>query len=65
LLQVAIECDSEVRMRAWAVRCGAGALLEVRRSRGCGLEFKRRYLRLRQALGALAVADDDAADAAR
>ncbi|KAL0880543.1 hypothetical protein ABMA27_001780 [Loxostege sticticalis] len=56
--RLAIECDAEVRMRAWAVRAGGGALLEVRRSRGCGLQFKRRYLQLRDALRPLA-ADDD------
>ncbi|CAG9785350.1 unnamed protein product [Diatraea saccharalis] len=53
---MAIECDSEVKMRAWVSRGGGGAaggggaLLEFRRSRGCGLEFKRRYLQLRQRL---------------
>ncbi|XP_038214532.1 serine/threonine-protein kinase Chk1-like [Zerene cesonia] len=58
---LAIECGS-VKMRAWAVRvraAGAGAggehvMLEFRRSRGCGLAFKRRYLELRDALSPLA-----------
>ncbi|XP_028170305.1 non-receptor tyrosine-protein kinase TNK1 isoform X2 [Ostrinia furnacalis] len=56
--RVAIECDAEVRMRAWAARAAGGALLELRRSRGCGLQFKRRYLRLRDALRPLAEPDD-------
>lgn len=42
-------------MRAWAMRCGgaeggARSLLEFRRARGCGLQFKRRYVELRDAL---------------
>ena len=53
---MAIECGAELKMRAWALRCGADAdgcprtLLEFRRSRGCGLQFKRRYVELRDAL---------------
>nr|XP_034826932.1 serine/threonine-protein kinase Chk1-like [Maniola hyperantus] len=56
---LAIECGGGVEMRARAlpVACGAGdarSLLEFRRSRGCGLAFKRRYVRLRDALLAAA-----------
>ncbi|XP_061704156.1 LOW QUALITY PROTEIN: serine/threonine-protein kinase Chk1-like [Cydia pomonella] len=64
---LAVECGGDVRMRAWAVRArpaGAGpgpgqgdaglTLLEFRRSRGCGLAFKRRFLQLRAALAPLA-----------
>ncbi|GBP45167.1 hypothetical protein EVAR_95819_1 [Eumeta japonica] len=53
---VVIECGERVRMRAWAVRAASGArgetrvLLDFRRSRGCGLEFKRRFVELRDAL---------------
>ncbi|CAH0407157.1 unnamed protein product [Chilo suppressalis] len=55
---MAIECDSEVKMRAWVARGSGGALLlEFRRSRGCGLEFKRRYLKLREQLQHLAIRD--------
>lgn len=57
-MQVLIECDGSVRMRAWAARAGGGTLLELRRARGCGLEFKRRYLQLRAALQPLALPDD-------
>lgn len=47
--------SGRVGMRAWAVRaageCGdSRVLLEFRRSRGCGLEFKRRFLEIRKAL---------------
>ncbi|XP_072938655.1 serine/threonine-protein kinase grp isoform X2 [Epargyreus clarus] len=54
---LAIESSCGVRMRAWSAAAGAGAarsLLEFRRSRGCGLAFKRRYLELRAALAPLA-----------
>ncbi|XP_053612903.1 serine/threonine-protein kinase grp isoform X2 [Plodia interpunctella] len=54
---LAIECDAELRMHAWVVPGGGadgGSLLEFRRSRGCGLEFKRRYLALKEALQPLA-----------
>uniref|UniRef100_S4NLI0 Serine/threonine-protein kinase Chk1 n=3 Tax=Pararge aegeria TaxID=116150 RepID=S4NLI0_9NEOP len=50
---LAIECGGGVRMRAWALPLAAGearTLLEFRRSRGCGLAFKRRYVRLRDAV---------------
>lgn len=52
---LAIECSAELKIRAWATRCGtavgaARTMLEFRRSRGCGLQFKRRYLELRDAL---------------
>lgn len=58
-LQLAIECGDELRMRAWVWRAGAGGagggvVLEFRRSRGCGLEFKRRFVQLRAALQPLA-----------
>lgn len=56
-----MECGGELRMRVWAVRverCGGGGeprvLLEFRRSRGCGLQFKRRFVELRSALQPLA-----------
>ncbi|KAH9642109.1 hypothetical protein HF086_007229 [Spodoptera exigua] len=42
-----------VRLRAAALRCGACTLLELRRTRGCGLQFKRRFLELRDALAHL------------
>ncbi|XP_063622253.1 serine/threonine-protein kinase grp [Cydia splendana] len=60
---LAVECGGDVRMRAWAVRARPAAgeerdtgltLLEFRRSRGCGLAFKRRFLELRAALAPLA-----------
>ncbi|XP_052739655.1 serine/threonine-protein kinase grp [Bicyclus anynana] len=56
---VAIECGGGLCMRAWALPVAARggearALLEFRRSRGCGLAFKRRYERLRDALLAAA-----------
>ncbi|CAK1549309.1 unnamed protein product [Leptosia nina] len=57
---MAIECG-EVKMRAWAVRvCGSGGdgggvMVEFRRSRGCGLAFKRRYKELREALRSIAI----------
>ncbi|XP_075974309.1 serine/threonine-protein kinase grp isoform X2 [Anticarsia gemmatalis] len=56
---LAIEYGAELKMRAWAQPCGAGGagdagaarcMLEFRRSRGCGLQFKRRYVELRDAL---------------
>ncbi|CAH0714048.1 unnamed protein product, partial [Brenthis ino] len=56
----AIDCGDDVRMRAWALPVGGGgegdarSVLEFRRSRGCGLAFKRRYLQLRRALLAAA-----------
>ncbi|XP_075974311.1 serine/threonine-protein kinase grp isoform X4 [Anticarsia gemmatalis] len=59
LSQLAIEYGAELKMRAWAQPCGAGGagdagaarcMLEFRRSRGCGLQFKRRYVELRDAL---------------
>ncbi|XP_063375017.1 serine/threonine-protein kinase grp [Cydia amplana] len=69
---LAVECGGDVRMRAWAVRARpadgervAGlTLLEFRRSRGCGLAFKRRFLQLRAALAAHAAPPpaDPAAD---
>ncbi|CAH2075815.1 unnamed protein product, partial [Iphiclides podalirius] len=63
---LAVECGGEERMRVWAVRAavaggagGAGGgearvVLEFRRSRGCGLQFKRRFVELRAALQPLA-----------
>ncbi|XP_060803931.1 serine/threonine-protein kinase grp isoform X2 [Amyelois transitella] len=51
---LAIECDGELRIRAWVVPTEGGSLLEFRRSRGCGLEFKRRYRVIREALQPLA-----------
>ncbi|XP_022814414.1 serine/threonine-protein kinase Chk1-like [Spodoptera litura] len=39
-----------VRLRAAALRCGGCTLLEFRRTRGCGLQFKRRFVELRDAL---------------
>lgn len=59
---LAIECGDELRMRAWVWRAGAGGgaageggvVVEFRRSRGCGLEFKRRFVQLRAALQPLA-----------
>ncbi|CAG9113595.1 unnamed protein product [Plutella xylostella] len=56
---LAIECGSGLKMRAWALRAGAPSgdptvLLEFRRSRGCGLEFKRRYLQIKRALEPIA-----------
>lgn len=56
---VLIRCGERVHMRAWAVRAAhvpgdARVLLEFRRSRGCGLEFKRHFLRLREALAHVA-----------
>ncbi|XP_045768883.1 serine/threonine-protein kinase grp-like isoform X2 [Maniola jurtina] len=58
---LAIECGGGVEMRARALPVAGGAggarsLLEFRRSRGCGLAFKRRYVRLRDALLAAAPA---------
>lgn len=58
-MQLAIECGDELRMRAWVWRAGAGVaeggvVVEFRRSRGCGLEFKRRFVQLRTALQPLA-----------
>ncbi|KAJ8731060.1 hypothetical protein PYW08_002473 [Mythimna loreyi] len=56
---MAIECGAELKMRVWAMRCGAAGaggartLLEFRRARGCGLQFKRRYVELRDALAPL------------
>ncbi|KAJ8721758.1 hypothetical protein PYW07_002533 [Mythimna separata] len=56
---MAIECGAELKMRVWAMRClaagagGARTLLEFRRARGCGLQFKRRYVELRDALAPL------------
>lgn len=47
-------------MRAWVWRAGgaaagqSGVVVEFRRSRGCGLEFKRRFVQLRAALQPLA-----------
>ncbi|XP_068632626.1 serine/threonine-protein kinase Chk1 isoform X2 [Battus philenor] len=63
---LAVECGAgggDLRMRVWAVRAvpagapngeGARVVLEFRRSRGCGLQFKRRFLELRAALQPLA-----------
>ncbi|XP_037298064.1 serine/threonine-protein kinase grp isoform X1 [Manduca sexta] len=63
---LAVECGEEVRMRAWVVPCAAGgearSLLEFRRSRGCGLQFKRRFLELRAALSPLQAAPPPHAD---
>lgn len=39
-----------VRLRAAALRCGGCTLLEFRRTRGCGLQFKRCFVELRDAL---------------
>lgn len=49
-----VECG-ELALRAWAVAAAAQAgeartLLEFRRSRGCGLQFMRRYVELRDDL---------------
>lgn len=66
---LAVECGAELHMRACALRHGAGGtLLEFRRSRGCGLQFKRLFVELRKALQPLeapspADADADADDA--
>ncbi|KAM3959555.1 serine/threonine-protein kinase grp isoform 1-T2 [Aphomia sociella] len=54
---VAIECSAELHMRAQvsvAATGGARSLLEFRRSRGCGLQFKRCFIQLRAALQPLA-----------
>nr|XP_049696326.1 serine/threonine-protein kinase grp isoform X1 [Helicoverpa armigera]XP_049696327.1 serine/threonine-protein kinase grp isoform X1 [Helicoverpa armigera] len=61
---LALECGAELRMRAAALRCGdALTLLEFRRSRGCGLEFKRRFVELRDALRPLHAPEPPPADA--
>ncbi|CAH2107888.1 unnamed protein product [Euphydryas editha] len=67
---LAIDCGDGVKMRAWALplpACEEGgearAVLEFRRSRGCGLAFKRRYLELRSALQPLAAPPPPLADA--
>ncbi|CAB3250881.1 unnamed protein product [Arctia plantaginis] len=62
--QLAIECGAELHMRACALRYGAGGtLLEFRRSRGCGLQFKRRFVELREALRPLEAPPPDDDDA--
>lgn len=54
----AVECGGDVRLRAWVLPLGgageARSVVEFRRSRGCGLAFKRRFLELRAALDSLA-----------
>lgn len=65
---LAVDCGDGVRMRAWATPCDrpdrgeALALLEFRRSRGCGLRFKRRFLELSEALQSLAAPPPPHAD---
>ncbi|XP_047530509.1 serine/threonine-protein kinase grp [Vanessa atalanta] len=64
---LAIDCGDEVRMRAWALRVcqedsEAHSVLEFRRSRGCGLAFKRRYLELRRSLQPLSTPPPPRAD---
>ncbi|KAL4718713.1 hypothetical protein ACJJTC_005816 [Scirpophaga incertulas] len=59
-----VECEGggagtggSTAVRAAAARVGGGALLELRRWRGCGLAFKRVFLRLRAALKHLLAKD--------
>ncbi|XP_012546462.2 serine/threonine-protein kinase grp isoform X2 [Bombyx mori] len=57
-VRVRVLAAAELRVRAWAAPLPPGhearAVLEFRRSRGCGLQFKRCFLRLRAALQPLA-----------
>lgn len=50
-----LECEGELRIRAWPVRATPDrTLLEFRRWRGCGMHFKRKFVELREALRPLA-----------